>query len=90
LPLDPPLGGAESWNALADSLFGGLCVLPEQCIAIVWPNAYMMAKTAPPEFDIAMSVFVDLAHGLGNPRFTRGEPKNVVVVVEQDPIRQDT
>jgi hypothetical protein len=38
LPLDPPLVGNRSWDALSDSLWSGLDQLAADNIAIVWPS----------------------------------------------------
>lgn len=44
LPLDPPLGTARMvWEALADSLWGGLDALKAPRVVIVWPDARPVA-----------------------------------------------
>src|SRR6266849_4353557 len=52
-PLDPPLGGALNWDALNDSLWGGLDSLKDDRIVIVWPDASHMRAYAPEEYAIA-------------------------------------
>jgi hypothetical protein len=82
LPLDPPVIGSRSWDALSDSLWEGLYALPEQRIAILWPNARTMARTASSDFETALNVLTDVVTLLADPRATNGNPKEVALVVE--------
>lgn len=82
LPLDPPVVGARSWDALSDSLWEGLYALPDQRIAILWPNARTMARTASSDFETALNVLTDVVSLLADPRATVGRPKEVAIVVE--------
>ncbi len=81
-PLDPPLVGSRSWDAMSDSLWEGLYALPDQRIAILWPNARTMASAALPDFETAVNVLTDVATLLADPRATKGNPKEVTVIVE--------
>jgi hypothetical protein len=81
LPVDPPLLGSRSWDALSDSLWQGLYAHPALRIAILWPNAGAMARTAPAELETAVKVLSDVASSLAQPR-TTGEPKSLAVVLE--------
>lgn len=82
LPLDPPLMGTRSWDAMSDSLWEGLYGLPDQRIAILWPNARAMASAASPDFEMALNVLTDVATSLANPHATRGKPKELTVIIE--------
>ncbi len=42
LPLDPPISGAVNWDALSDSLWGGLDELREARVALLWLHAEKM------------------------------------------------
>lgn len=75
-PLDPPLAGSQSWDALSDSLWEGLHRHQCQRIAILWPNASDMASKASAEFEVALAVLEDIAS-------TVGDGKVVAVLVEQ-------
>lgn len=80
--LDPPAGSGHVWDALSDSLFGGLCELPEQRIAIFWPNARAMESAAAGDFEIAFGVFEEVAQQLSDAEVTGGASKLLAVVVE--------
>jgi Barstar (barnase inhibitor) len=82
LPLDPPLIGIRSWDALSDSLWEGLQAHAAQRIAILWPNTRVMTNSALSDFEIALSVLVDVASSLADPRTTRDNPKEVTLLVE--------
>ena len=60
-PLDPPLVGSRSWDALSDSLWEGLYAHESRRIAILWPTARTMATAALSEFETARQVLVDVA-----------------------------
>lgn len=82
LPLDPPLVGSGSWDALSDSLWEGLFQHLSGRIAIIWPGAGEMAAQAPTDFEIALSVLSDVADLLADQRATAGVTKEVSIVVE--------
>jgi len=82
LPLDPPLLGSSSWDAMSDSLWEGLHALPGRRIAILWPAARKMAEKAPSDFRLALAVLTDVANLLADVRATVGTPKELSVIVE--------
>lgn len=81
-PLDPPLVGSRSWDALSDSLWEGLYAHESRRIAILWPGASAMANTASSDFETALNVLADVANLLADRQATRDNPKEVVVLVE--------
>lgn len=81
-PLDPPLVGSRSWDALSDSLWEGLYTHSARRIAILWPNTRAMASFASSDFEAALNVLADVANLLADPRATRDNPKEVAVLVE--------
>jgi hypothetical protein len=82
LPLDPPVVGCDSWDALSDSLWEGLYALADRRIAVVWPNARTMASVAAADFEMALNVLRDVAGLLADERATRGHPKEVSIIVQ--------
>jgi len=81
-PLDPPLVGFRSWDALSDSLWEGLYRHPSQKIAILWKNTRAIADIASTEFDTALAVLSDVAKSLADARATCNQPKDVAIFVE--------
>jgi hypothetical protein len=81
LPLDPPLIGSRSWDALSDSLWGGIDGLDASIVVITWAGASDLHQNAPEDFAIAMAVLRDLTSSLGKWEDTDGEPKQVCVYV---------
>lgn len=88
-PLDPPLIGSRSWDALSDSLWEGLYRHSARRIAILWPSTRAMASGDPPDFETALNILADIADSLADPRPTRDERKDVAVMIEQ-PFGEDT
>jgi hypothetical protein len=82
LPLDPPLGIYNVWDALSDSLNEGLYSLPDPRIAILWLGTRSMETSAPADFENAVNALARAANSLLDPRFTCGNPKEVAVFVE--------
>lgn len=82
LPLDPPIVGSQSWDALSDSLFEGLLSCPHHRIAIIWQGTQVMAASAAADFEIALAVFADVAALLADPEVTGGATKQLAVLVE--------
>ncbi|WP_446216269.1 barstar family protein [Micromonospora sp. IBHARD004] len=80
LPLDPPLASNYSWDALSDSLFGGLVILGVDRVLLVWTDAAEMLAAAPDEADIAFGVLVQTAADLAEPKYTQGRPVSVTVL----------
>ncbi len=81
LPLDPPLVGDRSWDALSDSLWGGIDRLDARRIAVVWPGAVEMEQASPDEFKIVESILVDLSNSLASEEHTVGNPKELTVIL---------
>lgn len=81
-PLDPPLLGSISWEALGDSLWEGLLNCSSRRIAVIWQGAKLMQMAAPHDFAIAISVLADVARLLADPRATVGVTKEVAILVD--------
>jgi hypothetical protein len=70
LPCDPPLTNQTNWDAMIDSVYGGLVSACGECI-IRWVAADTLLRHAPEDFGIAVSVLAAIAenasadHGLG-------------------------
>lgn len=80
LPLDPPIVGDRSWDALSDSLWGGLDALASERLLIVWPNADAMNQS-PADLRTALRVLSDVAEMLADVNATNGRPKTLTVYV---------
>ncbi|MFG2434553.1 hypothetical protein [Streptomyces sp. NPDC048508] len=81
LPLDPPLRTFRMvWDALSDSVWGGLHALETPRVVIVWPDARPVAG-AEGDFWIALSIFRDELATLAEDRYTGGRPTQVSVYV---------
>ncbi|WP_344908061.1 barstar family protein [Actinomadura meridiana] len=81
LPLDPPISGARSWEALADSLWEGIHQKNHRCAVILWSDATTMAEESPRDFAAAVDVLTDVARLLGDPDAAAGRPTDVCVYV---------
>lgn len=81
LPLDPPLVGSKRWDALADSLWGGVDSVDASVVVIIWTGASDFRRNAPEDFIIATTIFRDVASSLGKWVDTDGEPKRLCVYV---------
>jgi hypothetical protein len=70
LPLDPPLtqGGQVNWDALSDSMWGGLDRLGEPRVAIVWTRAERMLDHGLPDLLVASTCFQDVAVSVHSPQ----------------------
>ncbi|MCX2185294.1 barstar family protein [Streptomyces sp. SKN60] len=82
LPLDPPLGTCRMvWDALADSVWGGLHGLKSPRAVVVWPDARPVAgaEAAAGDFRIALDILRDVATSLADLRHTGGRPTQVAV-----------
>ncbi|MFD6436756.1 barstar family protein [Streptomyces venezuelae] len=85
LPLDPPLGTHRLvWDALSDSLWGGLHELKSSRVVIVWPDARPVAG-AEGDFRIALEILRDVTESLAEARRTGGKPTQVSVYVARAP-----
>jgi hypothetical protein len=81
-PLDPPLIGSDSWDALSDSLWEGLYKHSARRIAILWPRTRGMANSSPTDFETALNVLADVANSLTDPRAACDNPKEIAILVE--------
>lgn len=86
LPLDPPLQGSTSWDALADSLWEGLHQAGARRVWIVWPGADAMANAAREDFAHAIRVMASVIEPLGDATATNGRPTALTFIVEAPPI----
>lgn len=57
LPLDPPIVGFRNWDALSDSLFGGLDSQDVKGITIMWTGGATLEGRSRGDFDMAVSMF---------------------------------
>ncbi|MFD8207617.1 hypothetical protein ACFV2S_14670 [Streptomyces sp. NPDC059695] len=89
LPLDPPLGPHMVWDALSDSVWGGLHELKSPRVVIVWPDARPVAD-AEGDFWIALEILRDVVAGLAEDRYTGGRPTQVSVYVAPAPYEGET
>lgn len=69
-PLDLVLRTNQSWNALADSLWGGLDGLADQRIVVVWTDAFLMKQRFPEEYSIAIQILSELPETFSSPEMT--------------------
>ncbi|NJP99981.1 barstar family protein [Streptomyces zingiberis] len=81
LPLDPPLVGSGSWDALSDSLWEGIHGQRCERVVIVWPDAASFAEASPEEFRTALDVLADVAETLSDERATVGRPTELCVYI---------
>jgi hypothetical protein len=85
LPLDPPLSeSGVNWDAMEDSIWGGIDTVEESRVVIVWPDASKMKVLSSAEFEIALAVLTEVAVTFGDPRVTNGPTKEVLVVLGGD------
>lgn len=81
-PLDPPLTGSHSWDALSDSLWEGLYTFSALRIAIIWQGTRAIATSASSDFEMALDVLSDVADLLADPQTTHGTTKELAILVE--------
>ncbi|EOD58969.1 barstar family protein [Amycolatopsis vancoresmycina] len=82
-PLDPPLIGSRSWDALSDSLWEGLRTLDAPRVVIVWRDAEIMSKTHPDDYQTAVAVLEDITATLADAKAAIGSTKIVTVYINQ-------
>lgn len=83
LPLDPPLLGNRSWDALSDSIWGGLDALDSDRIAIIWENAASLQDASHTDYETALEIFMELSASLADEQATDGKPKEIAVVIQE-------
>ncbi|WP_406642760.1 barstar family protein [Amycolatopsis sp. WGS_07] len=81
LPLDPPVMGSRSWDALSDSLWEGILNLHGKRTVIWWPDAEEFKERSRSDYNIALEVLQDVALSLADPIKTNGKPKRVSIFV---------
>ena len=84
LPLDPPMDRIPeicNWDALSDSLRGGIDSLDEDHIVILWPDSSPFSRLAPHELETALFTLAEVADSLSDPSYTVGNPTQVSVYV---------
>ncbi|HWU05944.1 MAG TPA: barstar family protein [Streptomyces sp.] len=90
LPLDPPLGTSRMvWDALSDSVWGGLHKLKSPRVVIIWPDARPVAG-AEGDFWIALDILRDVAESLAEARCTSERPTQVSVYIAPAPTGGET
>ncbi|MCB5164526.1 barstar family protein [Streptomyces bambusae] len=84
LPMDPPSHSSRSWDAISDSLFGGLFNVQSAGVVIVWEDAgqHQSLRTGPAS--VVLSVLAEVADLLGSEEVTRANSKVVSVLVPAD------
>lgn len=80
MPLDPPLVGSSSWDALADSLWEGLRNLPESHIDVVWHDVGTLHEVASSTLCTAVAILHDVATSLEDSALLVGAPKTVRLI----------
>jgi RNAse (barnase) inhibitor barstar len=81
LPLDPSLGTGLVWDALSDSLYGGLSNVEAPRVALIWPNAASMRTKAPKDYQVAVSVLRQVAQQLKSPSTSPGYTKVLTIYI---------
>ena len=82
LPLDPPLARARDvWEALDDSLWQGLHDLPDDQVAVLWPDAGILAEADPDAYEVVLGIFTALSRGLMDSAYIADGPETTLAVV---------
>lgn len=68
IPLDPPLSGNVHYDALRDSLWGGIEGLHSEKVAIIWSNFNTMLSKGLPDYLKISQCIYNVAEGL-NPDY---------------------
>ena len=80
LPLDPPLLSNDNWDALIDSLGGGIAELESLGVVIIWADALNLRAVSPRDFRVAMACLERVTEHVANPDWT-DRPKQLSVFV---------
>ena len=75
VPLDPPLVKDGNFDALSDSLFGGVSIDESVNICLIFKQLSLFKKISKGTYDVMIEILND------NLSYLRGEGKNVVVLV---------
>ncbi|WP_293765983.1 barstar family protein [uncultured Aquitalea sp.] len=81
LPLDPPLASNHSWDAINDSLWSGLELLPEEKLLIIWRTASEMRAHDIHNFKIACDTLEDLPKYICDSKKREGKEASLAIVV---------
>lgn len=81
LPMDPPLVGSQSLDALSDSLWSGLYDLDADSVAIFWTDSSDYETVASHGYSVVLEILRDITSSLTDQELTNGNPKNVAVYV---------
>lgn len=86
LPTDPPYLPHHNlvWDALDDCISSGLIDTPDQRIAIVWPDPYLLQAHDPKAHEIAESILTRLPPLLADSEMTCAPPKEVLILLGSD------
>jgi hypothetical protein len=81
LPLDPPLVGSRSWDALSDSLWSGLHETSDNSIAIFWGDSSDFKDASSSDYSIALEILNDITGSLTDQSITNGRPKQISIYI---------
>ena len=80
-PLNPPLArDHDNWDALRDSVWGGLDDLDATHVVVIWPDPWMLADLDPEAGAIAAEILSELP-ALADAELTDGQPKAVTTIL---------
>lgn len=81
-PLDPPLlGNSVNWDALADSLWGGIFNLEKSNVFFVWRGHKKMQENDRKSYLVATEVLTSIANTLSEPKYTSGRPVDLFILI---------
>ena len=82
LPLDPPYNAdyGHNWDALDDSLWGGMDSLSEDRILIIWNFAGKMKNNDAQSFEIVCDIFSNLTVSLPDEKEKENKDFQLVVI----------
>ena len=82
LPLDPPYfaENGHNWDALNDSLWGGLFNFPSEKILIIWKSAEKMKNNDISCFEIVCDMFSSLISSLSDEKKMENKKFQLVII----------
>jgi hypothetical protein len=85
LPLDPPLyADSENWDALNDSLWGGLYSLQNPGNIIIWRRFDLFKATFNVEFEIVLGIFNSISSTISDEKYGNGFSSRLIVFLVED------
>lgn len=82
LPFDPPFfSDSDSWDALSDSLWGGLHALHAIGVLIIWPHSKKLSLLDPITYRQIISIFESISKTIRNPQYGGGWTTNLLVLL---------